>query len=359
MTSWQISESGAEVALDAHGRGTVTVTVTNPGPDPDRAVLTITPLDGAERDWFTVEEPQRSVAAGDTAVYVINVAVPAGSTAATHAFQAVAYSADRDPGESSVVSRRITFEVAESTTTSFSWWIVAVVAVVLVVIAAVAWFLTRGGDAPANVSPPVVDGTPQVLALLTVDEGTWDDAESFRFQWQRCDDTESGDEGCEEIAVGVTSAYHVGNDDVGHRLRVLVTASNDHGSTAVASEPTEAVAGLPPEMVPVPQVVGRPRSTANEILTQRFTVISELTETTGTACDPRVISQDPPAGEPHPQGEVVSITTDRVPFDLCLVVIPLEPEIPFPVPPIVDLDLIEEIDRRGFLIGDQPPVLQP
>ena len=71
MTTWQIGESTTELTLDGSGRGEVTFTVTNTGAAQDRAVLTVTPLDGAADDWFTVEEPQRAVAPGASVEYPV------------------------------------------------------------------------------------------------------------------------------------------------------------------------------------------------------------------------------------------------------------------------------------------------
>ena len=115
MSTWQISESGTEVVLDAQGRGEVTFVVTNTADTQDRSVLTITPLDGAGESWFAVEQPQRLVPPKETAAYVCKVLVPTGTAAGTYAMQAVAYSADRDPGETSTTSRRVTFTVAAPT----------------------------------------------------------------------------------------------------------------------------------------------------------------------------------------------------------------------------------------------------
>ena len=106
MSTWQISESGTEVVLDDQGRGEVTFVVTNTADTQDRSVLTVTPLDGAGESWFAVEQPQRLVPPKETAAYVCKVLVPTGTAAGTYALQAVAYSADRDPGETSTTSRR-------------------------------------------------------------------------------------------------------------------------------------------------------------------------------------------------------------------------------------------------------------
>jgi hypothetical protein len=45
-------------------------------------------------------------------VYPVAVSVPAGTAAGTYGLQGVAYSADSDPGESSVTSKRVGITVA-------------------------------------------------------------------------------------------------------------------------------------------------------------------------------------------------------------------------------------------------------
>lgn len=169
MTDWQISESGATVAVDANGHGTVTFTVTNPGPDHDRAVLRVAPDDDTERDWFRVEEPQRAVGPGDSAVWVVELEIPEGTREGTYGFQGVVYSADRDPGESSATSRRVTFDVArQEEKAAFPWWVVGVVAVVVVVIALSAWWLSRDDVELAEV--PLVVGLKQSAARDILDD---------------------------------------------------------------------------------------------------------------------------------------------------------------------------------------------
>jgi hypothetical protein len=89
VTAWQISESGASVQLK-DGSGAVTFTVTNPTDVEDRVVLSVTPLDGAADDWFTVERPQRTVDGGASVVIPVVVTVPLGTAEGTYAFQGVA-----------------------------------------------------------------------------------------------------------------------------------------------------------------------------------------------------------------------------------------------------------------------------
>lgn len=349
MTSWQVSESGATVALDAQGKGTVTVTVTNPGPDQDRAVLSITPLDGAAREWFTVEEPQRAIAGGDSAVYVVQVLVPPDTAEGSYAFQAIAYSAERDPSESSTMGRRVAFEVTPPKKSSFPWWIVAVVVVLLLVIGGVVFWLTRG-DPPTNVELPTIEGAPTVLETLTATEGTWDNAEEFSFQWERCEPpadppTETAapeaevELDCEPIEIGVGEEYQVGNDDVGAQLRVTVTASNGDGSAEAGSEPASVVPPLPPAVAQVPSVVGLRRSEAFAALSGSFQALAlSATVEATVVCDPFVLSQAPAAGTTLEVGETVAFTVPPVSPFAC----------PIVVGPLLELEEFRELEEFEF-----------
>ena len=125
MTTWQIGESGTELVLDGDGEGEVTFTITNTSELQDRAVLTVTPLDGAADDWFTVDEPQRAVGPGASVVYAVEVKVPPGTAAGSFGMQ----------GE-----------------------------------------------------PPTIVEDPVVLQTATADPGVWSEEDvAFEFQWQRCD----------------------------------------------------------------------------------------------------------------------------------------------------------------------------
>jgi hypothetical protein len=174
MTSWQVSESGTTVSLK-EGKGELTLTVTNAGTAQDRVVLTITPLDGASDDWFTVEEPQGAVAPGASVVYKVGVAVPPGTAAGSHALQAVAYSADSDPGESSATSKRVGFTVApsEPKPPAAKWPYIVVALVTLLVIVIIVFLLTRdgGGDSEVPTVPTDSPEAPVEIPSLQQDQG--------------------------------------------------------------------------------------------------------------------------------------------------------------------------------------------
>lgn len=101
--------------------------------------------------------------------------------------------------------------------------------------------------APKNTARPAIAGTPLPGNELSADPGTWTGGvRSFAFQWQRCD-TAGGS--CVNVAGATGRTYSVRALDVGATLRVVVTASNDKGSTSAASDATGLVRTVQPPRV--------------------------------------------------------------------------------------------------------------
>jgi hypothetical protein len=99
--------------------------------------------------------------------------------------------------------------------------------------------------APSNTGLPAVSGSPQEGQTLTASNGTWAGTApiSLAYQWQDCN---SGGGSCANIAGKTGSSYKLGSGDVGHTIRVAVTASNTGGSTAASSTATTVVVAAPP-----------------------------------------------------------------------------------------------------------------
>lgn len=104
--------------------------------------------------------------------------------------------------------------------------------------------VTPAPEAPANLVPPSISGLTAVGRQLTANPGTWSGhpAPAFLYEWLRCDP--AGDN-CVEIPGAAGSTYIVDDEDVGHTIRVRVTASNDEGSETVTSEATAVVTEEP------------------------------------------------------------------------------------------------------------------
>jgi hypothetical protein len=99
-------------------------------------------------------------------------------------------------------------------------------------------------QAPKLTTEPSVSGTPQQGQTLTANPGDWSGNKpiQFSYRWRRCD-AKGGD--CANTTV-TSQTYALGADDVGHTLRVLVTASNSVGSAAAISNATAVVASNGP-----------------------------------------------------------------------------------------------------------------
>jgi hypothetical protein len=112
------------------------------------------------------------------------------------------------------------------------------------------------GQAPANLTPPVIVGEPIVGKTITVSQGEWSGigpSAMFGYAWDRC--TSAGS--CSAIAGANTSSYTVASADSGMRLRARVTATNTAGSTSATSN-TVAVGSVSGATVPVTSLVAHP-----------------------------------------------------------------------------------------------------
>ncbi|HEY2543175.1 MAG TPA: hypothetical protein VGH92_08985 [Gaiellaceae bacterium] len=113
--------------------------------------------------------------------------------------------------------------------------------------------------APTNTSQPTISGKAQDGQLLTANNGTWTGSPtSYAYAWQRCD---SSGGGCSGIAGANSKQYTATAGDVGHTLRVTVTATNAGGSGSAASKPTGVVAssGSAPANTKLPSINGTPQ----------------------------------------------------------------------------------------------------
>ena len=105
--------------------------------------------------------------------------------------------------------------------------------------------VVSSSSAPKNTARPTISGTARVGEELTADNGTWTGLPNrFAYQWQRCDTSGAN---CGDVAGATGKTYGVRAADADHRLRVVVVASNEAGSTSATSDPTEVViANTPP-----------------------------------------------------------------------------------------------------------------
>jgi len=101
-------------------------------------------------------------------------------------------------------------------------------------------------SAPSNSSPPTISGTAQEGQTLKADPGTWSGSTpiDYSYQWRRCG---TGGANCSNIKNATDNIYTLASADVGHRLRVLVTAVNNDGAGTAQSAATDVVKKAPPQ----------------------------------------------------------------------------------------------------------------
>jgi hypothetical protein len=111
--------------------------------------------------------------------------------------------------------------------------------------------------APVNGSSPSIGGTAQDGQMLKAAKGSWSGQKpiDYAYQWVRCD--AAGGE-CEDIAAATKPALRATHEDVGHALRVIVTATDATGSFAATSALTGLVAPLAVEKRASPKIEGAP-----------------------------------------------------------------------------------------------------
>lgn len=93
-------------------------------------------------------------------------------------------------------------------------------------------------DPPVNIALPRISGHPVTGKLLVASHGKWTGSPSvYSYHWQRC----TNKHGCSTIAGATGSHYRLRHADVGHRVRVVVKASNGLWSKPARSKPTAKV----------------------------------------------------------------------------------------------------------------------
>lgn len=112
------------------------------------------------------------------------------------------------------------------------------------------------GTAPANRAAPVLSGTAQQGARLSLSTGSWMGTPpiAYSYRWERCDASVSG---CRPIEGATGNTYVLARADVGHRLYGVVTAQNSAGSSNASSNATQVVIGAPLNRS-LPTITGTP-----------------------------------------------------------------------------------------------------
>lgn len=110
-------------------------------------------------------------------------------------------------------------------------------------------------EGPANTSSPVISGVARDEQRLKAARGTWSGQKplSYAYSWSRCDASGGS---CTSIGAAGKSTYKLTHLDVGHTLRVTVTASDEAGHASATSEPSGVVAPSAPAKKALPKISG-------------------------------------------------------------------------------------------------------
>jgi uncharacterized protein YukE len=115
--------------------------------------------------------------------------------------------------------------------------------------------LAAGSGPPINEAGPSVGGTARDGLRLKALKGSWSGLTPivYSYAWRRCD---AAGESCAAIAGAVNASYKATHQDVGHRFRVLVTATNAEGAASATSSASAIVAAAPPAKKAAPKASG-------------------------------------------------------------------------------------------------------
>ncbi|HEU5214449.1 MAG TPA: hypothetical protein VFU30_02790 [Gaiellaceae bacterium] len=117
------------------------------------------------------------------------------------------------------------------------------------------------GNAPVSSAPPTISGTAQQGQTLSASKGGWSNGPTtFAYAWSQCDATGGA---CTPISGATAATYTAAAGDVGHTLRVTVTATNDGGSGKATSAQSAVITKTTaPTPTTAPSISGTPQAGA-------------------------------------------------------------------------------------------------
>ncbi len=145
----------------------------------------------------------------------------------------------------------------------------ATIIVILLAIATIAagllWLVGGDGEGktestarPRSTAPPKITGDARAGEMLRARRGSWTgEPTSFAYSWQRCN-ARGGD--CTPVRGADSATFRLTDRDVGRRVRVAVTATNESGARTTVSSATSGVRAplVRPSNVKLPSVSGDP-----------------------------------------------------------------------------------------------------
>ena len=272
MTGITLTLSSPTVELK-DGKGSLTASVTNSSAEAERVVLGAFPGQPGAPSYTTVADPLRTIGPGATEQYLVAFDTT-GAAPGSYPVKLIAYSADDAPEDYADQAHVVTLTVSQAPApakppSKFPWlWVIIGAVVLLLAIGGVLWFLLRGGG---NV--PDVRGKQQSEAA--------------------------------QILIG--AGFSMGSTEVvSTEPPGTVISQNPAAGSRADKGTTVSVEIARKADVPVPNVIGQPKETAVQTLTQAGFTVS-VKETPSFAAPGTVITVTPPVGTPLRPGSAVTV----------------------------------------------------
>ncbi|WP_289020000.1 hypothetical protein [Desulfobacter postgatei] len=144
----------SQIELKKGKKSSVSYTVTNSTGNQLTARARISPLEGADESWFTIEgESERDFAENDTQQYSVSVNIPAEIKSGSYKFKLDVFSVENPDeifSEGPVIEILISEAPVDDNNNDkpFPWWIIAVVAAVLLIGGGIIWYVVSNKPKP-------------------------------------------------------------------------------------------------------------------------------------------------------------------------------------------------------------------
>lgn len=144
----------SQIELKKGKKSSVSYTVTNSTGNQLTARARISPLEGADESWFTIEgESERDFAENDTQQYSVSVNIPAEIKSGSYKFKLDVFSVENPDeifSEGPVIEILISEAPVDDNNNDkpFPWWIIAVIAAVILIGSGIIWYVVSNKPEP-------------------------------------------------------------------------------------------------------------------------------------------------------------------------------------------------------------------
>lgn len=144
----------SQIELKKGKKSSVSYTVTNSTGNQLTARARISPLEGADESWFTIEgESERDFAENDTQQYSVSVNIPAEIKNGSYKFKLDVFSVENPDeifSEGPVIEILISEAPVDDNNNDkpFPWWIIAVIAAVILIGGGIIWYVVSNKPKP-------------------------------------------------------------------------------------------------------------------------------------------------------------------------------------------------------------------